>query len=63
MDRRDRHAGCYKDFNNGFVYFNKLTNPTETTPDLGKIGRRAICIDDGNVLMIKLIIIFLDNIF
>ena len=49
MDRRDRHAGCYKDFNNGFVYFNKVTNPTETTPDLGTIGRRAICIDDGNV--------------
>ena len=49
MDKKDRHAGCYKDFNNGFVYFNKVTNPTETIPVLGKKGRRAICIDDGNV--------------
>ena len=48
MDKKDRHAGCYEDLNDGFVYFNKITNPAETTPVLGKKGRRAICIDDGN---------------
>ena len=42
MDNTERHAGCYKD--NGFVYFNTITNPSDTTPSFGeKIDRRAIC--------------------
>ena len=42
MDKVERHAGCYKD--NGFVYFNTIINPSDTTPSFGeKIDRRAIC--------------------
>ena len=48
-----RHAGCYKDYNDGLVYFNIITNPAETIPVLGSQGRRAICIIDGKIVTMK----------
>ena len=52
VEKVDRHAGCYKDYNTGFVYLNKIVNPAETNPVLGKKGRRAICIEDGKLFII-----------
>ena len=45
MDNSNRLAGCYEE--EGLVYFNKIINPTDTTPVNGNKERHAICKEYG----------------
>ena len=62
MDNSNRLAGCYEE--EGLVYFNKIINPTDTTPVNGNKERHAICKEYGkfSYLIMLTAMIFIDRI-
>ena len=52
IKKNERHAGCYKD--DDITYFNKIINPSDTSPKFGKKDRRAICKVYGRLISLFL---------